>query len=132
MSSNGDSAGTPQAGGGNTPPPSSRERTPHHSRGGNYGRFSHGGHGRGREGRGRNTSTQSSKRFKGVTQEIEDYIFTLSDGCASAKQYMDNIKQLKIYAFRHCTTNLGALFWKNPTTPTFTKPTALTKAQKKD
>ena len=76
--------------------------------------------------------TQSTQRFKGATKEIEDYIFMVSDRCANAKQYTDNIKQLKIYAFQHCTSDVGALFWKNPTNPTFAKPTALTEAQKKD
>ena len=49
-----------------------------------------------------------------------------------AKKYTDNIKQLKIYAYGHCSTDIGALFGKNPETPTISKPMPLTPAQKAD
>ena len=49
----------------------------------------------------------------------------MHEGYTGAKKYTDNIKQLKIYAYGNCSTDIGALFGKNSETSTISKPTPL-------
>ena len=46
--------------------------------------------------------------------KIEEYTFGVHEWYTGAKNYTDNIKQLKIYAYGHCNTDVGTLFGKNP------------------
>ena len=83
----------------------------HHSGRGRFGRGHHGGRGRGRDSRNRNQNNRrQSQRFRGATEEIADYTFGIHEGNTGAKKYTDNLKQLKIYAYRNCTTDVGSLF----------------------
>ena len=126
MSTTGEGANTPTE-------PNDQNRGRSHRTGGagrgHQGRGSHGGRGRGRDQRGRNRHTP---RFRGATTEIEEYTFGIHEGYTGAKKYTDNVKQLKIYAFGHCNTDMGALFGKNPETPTIEKPKPLDDKQKTD
>ena len=109
----------------------------HYGGRGHQGRGTNGGRGRGRDSRRdnrnrNNNNRRQTQRFRGATDEIEDYTFGIHEGHTGAKKYTDNLKQLKIYAYRHCTTDVGSLFGKNPKTPEVKKPTPLTELQKKD
>ena len=42
------------------------------------------------------------------------------------------MKQLQIYAYRNCDTDLGSLFGKTPNTPTLAKPKPLSDEEKDD
>ena len=127
MTSNGDGASAP------TEMNDQNRSRSHRSDGagrGHQGRGNHGGRGQRRDPRGRNRHT--TPRFRGATTEIEEYTFGIHEGYTRAKKYTDNVKQLKIYAYGHCNTDMGALFGKNPEKPTITKPTPLTDKQKED
>ena len=123
----------------NTNPPTgesneqARNRNYHHGGRGNYGRGNNGGRGRGRDSRNRyGNNRRQGQRFRGATEEIAEYTFGIHEGNTGAKRYTDNIKQLKIYAYRNCTTDVGALFERNPTMPSIAKPVPLTEQQKTD
>ena len=64
------------------------------------------------------SKTTRNQKFRGSTVELEDCTFRMhNEYKPGAKQYSDNIKKLKIYA-RNCTTDIGAIFQKNPDIPT--------------
>ena len=93
---------------------------------------------RGGNGRNANRGNRNSRsgnnndtHFTGATSGLEGCTFGIHDGYTGAKKYSDNIKQLKIYAFRNFTTDLGTLFGKSPAMPSVEKPT-ITDEQKKD
>ena len=64
----------------------------------------------------------TGSKFKGATSELEDCTFGVHEGYAAAKKYSDNIKKLKIYDYKHCDLDQGALFGKSPSQPTIEKP----------
>ena len=127
MSSNTDTTSTPSEG-------DDQRRSRHNQPGGrgHHGRGGGGGRGRGGDRRGQNSQGRGNQRFRGATSEIAEYTFGIHEGYTGAKRYTDNIKQLKIQTYAHCSTDVGALFGKNPETPTVAKPDPLTENQKKD
>ena len=111
----GGTGGTAQEGAG-PPAPSGRQQ----GRNGNQGRNGRSS-GRGNHQGGRNGNQQGTC-FTGATSDLETCTFGIHDGYASVKKYSDNIKKLKIYAFKNFTTDLGNLFGKSPIMPTAKKP----------
>ena len=69
------------------------------------------------------SNNSHNNNFKGATSELEDCTFGLHEGYAGAKRYTDNIKKLKIYAYKNCNSDQGALFGTSPSLPTLDKPT---------